>query len=150
MLNMEENGSFKLRTFNVEDIDKILDIEAQAFPKTGYPREDFLNFAKNLPESFVVIENDRDIAGYIIFDMNGHILSMAVNPQYRKKGLGTALFKHALQCVGKRLRLEVRSKNIGAISFYRKLGMRISGKIPNYYADDDALVMVLSGRLPSR
>jgi len=59
---MEENSGFKLRTFEIEDIDKILDIEEQAFPKTGYPKEDFLNFAKNLPEGFVVIENERDIA----------------------------------------------------------------------------------------
>lgn len=144
MLNTEENGSFKLRTFKIEDIDKILDIEEQAFPKTAYPKEDFLKFAHNLPEGFVVIENGQDIAGYIIFDMNGHILSMAVKHQFRRKGLGTALFMHALQCVGKRLQLEVRSKNVGAVWFYSKLGMRIAGKIPNYYGNDDALVMVLN------
>jgi len=143
---MEEDGSFKLRTFNQEDIDKILDIEEQSFPKTAYPKEDFLNFAEDLPDGFVVIEKGGDIAGYIIFAMNGHILSMAVKPQYRRKRLGTALFKHALQRLGRRLQLEVRSKNRGAISFYGKLGMRIVDKIPNYYADDDALVMVLDGR----
>lgn len=71
---MEEDGSFKLRTFNQEDIDKILDIEEQSFPKTAYPKEDFLNFAEDLPDGFVVIEKGGDIAGYIIFDMNGHIL----------------------------------------------------------------------------
>jgi len=143
---MEEDGSFKLRTFNQEDIDKILDIEEQSFPKTAYPKEDLLNFAEDLPDGFVVIEKGGDIAGYIIFAMNGHILSMAVKPQYRRKRLGTALFKHALQRLGRTLQLEVRSKNRGAISFYRKLGMRILGKIPGYYADDDALVMVLNGR----
>ncbi len=143
---MEEDGSFKLRTFNQEDIDKILDIEEQSFPKTAYPKEDLLNFAEDLPDGFVVIEKGGNIAGYIIFAMNGHILSMAVKPQYRRKRLGTALFKHALQRLGRRLQLEVRFKNRGAISFYRRLGMRIVGKIPNYYADDDALVMVLNGR----
>jgi ribosomal-protein-alanine N-acetyltransferase len=143
---MEEEGSFKLRTFNQEDIDKILDIEEQSFPKTAYPKEDLLNFAEDLPDGFVVIEKGGDIAGYIIFAMNGHILSMAVKPQYRRKRLGTALFKHALQRLGRTLQLEVRSKNRGAILFYTKLGMRILGKIPGYYADDDALVMVLNGR----
>jgi ribosomal-protein-alanine N-acetyltransferase len=143
---MEENGSFNLRTFNAEDIDRILDIEEQSFPKTAYPKEDLLNFAEDLPDGFIVIENGRDIAGYIIFDMNGHVLSMAVKPLYRRKRLGTALFKHALERLGKRLQLEVRSKNNGAISFYKKMGMRIVGRIPNYYADDDALVMVLNGR----
>ena len=144
MLNKKKTSSFKLRTFDVEDIEEILDIEKQAFPKTPYPKEDFLKFAHNFPESFIVIGTGQDIAGYIIFDMNGHILSMAVKPQHRRKGFGTALFKHALQCVGRNLLLEVRPKNLGAISFYKKLGMQIVGKIPRYYGNEDALVMVLN------
>lgn len=135
---------WNIRKFKTEDINGILEIEEQAFPKTPFPREAFLDHADRFPESFIIVEVGEDIAGYVMFDKNGHILSMAVKHQFRRKGLGTALFMHALQCVGKRLRLEVRSKNVGAISFYSKLGMRIAGKIPNYYGNDDALVMVLN------
>jgi len=54
------------------------------------------------------------------------------------------LFMHAVKYARKRLWLEVRSKNSGAIAFYRSLDMKITGKIPNYYGSDDALIMIMS------
>jgi ribosomal-protein-alanine N-acetyltransferase len=141
-----ENDDIKIRKCKIQDIDRILEIEEQAFPKTAFRREDFLSFANNLPDSFVVITIGNEIAGYIIFDMDGHILSMAVKPSFRRKGLGTALFMYALKCANIRLQLEVRSKNSGAITFYKALGMTVAGKLPNYYKDDDALIMVFSKR----
>ena len=81
--------------------------------------------------------------GYIIFDLSGHVLSTAVKPSYRRKGFGKMLAMHALKSVPEKLWLEVRSKNIAAIKFYKKLGMKIIGKTSNYYESDDALIMVL-------
>ena len=133
-----------LRKFQIEDINEILEIEEEAFPKTAYSKEAFLSYATSFPDSFIVIETGKDIAGYIIFDMSGHIHSTAVKPMYRRKGFGKMLFMHALKCAKERLWLEVRSKNTAAIRFYERLGMKIVGKIPNYYDEDDALIMVLS------
>lgn len=135
----------KIRRFRAEDIDTILDIEKEAFPKTPYPKETFLHYATELPDSFVVIERGEDIGGYLLFDMAGHILSMAVRAALRRKGLGKQLFIHALGCVKKRLWLEVRSKNSGAIAFYQKMGMRLVGRNPGYYEDDDAVIMLHIG-----
>ena len=56
------------------------------------------------------------------------------------------LFQHALKCANTQLRLEVRAKNQDAVAFYRKLGMKVVGKIPGYYETDDALVMVSGQR----
>ncbi len=134
----------KIRKFKLDDIHKILEIEEEAFPKTAYPKETFLYYAKHFPKNFVVLEAGNDIAGYIIFSMDGHIHSTAVKPIYRRKGFGRMLFMHALGSVKKRLWLEVRSKNIGAIAFYKRMGMQITGKVTNYYGNDDALIMVLS------
>jgi ribosomal-protein-alanine N-acetyltransferase len=53
---------------------------------------------------------------------------------------------YASRCAKSRLWLEVRSRNTQAVRFYKALGMKIVGKIPNYYGDDDALIMVLSQR----
>ncbi|MBW1741554.1 MAG: ribosomal protein S18-alanine N-acetyltransferase [Deltaproteobacteria bacterium] len=141
---MAEKVLAKIRKFKIEDINKILEIEEQSFPKTAYPKETFLNYANSFTDNFVVIETGKDIAGYIIFDMDGHIRSAAIKSAYRRKGFGKMLFMHALKCAKKRLWLEVRSKNSAAIEFYKKLGMKIIGKIPNYYECDDALIMVLS------
>ncbi len=143
---MAEKALPGIRKFKIEDIKKILEIEGQSFPKTAYSKEIFLHYAKILPDGFIVVESGDDIAGYIIFDMDGHILSTAVKSPYRRKGYGEMLFMHALEVVEKRLWLEVRSKNSGAIEFYDRLGMKIVRRIPNYYGNDDALIMALSGK----
>ena len=140
---MAEKALAKIRKFRIEDINKILKIEEQAFPKTAYSKETFLTYASSLPDTFIVIETGTDIVGYIIFDRGGHVHSTAVEPTYRRKGFGKMLFMHALKCAGKRLWLEVRSKNSAAIEFYKRQGMEIIGKIPNYYRSDDALIMEL-------
>ena len=141
---MDKKAPANIRKFQIEDINKILEIEKQAFPKTAYSKGTFLNYANNFPDNFIVIETGKDIVGYIIFDISGHIHSTAVSPTYRRKGFGKMLFMHALQCSNNRLWLEVRSKNSVAIKFYKRLGMKIIGKIPDYYENDDALTMVLS------
>jgi ribosomal-protein-alanine N-acetyltransferase len=132
----------RIRKFEIGDINKILEIEQQAFPKTAYSKDLFIEYSKNCPDGFLVIEAPEDVVGYIIFDMKGHIHSTAVERTHRRKGFGKILFRHALKCANTQLRLEVRSKNQDAVAFYRKLGMKVVGKIPGYYETDDALVMV--------
>jgi ribosomal-protein-alanine N-acetyltransferase len=140
---MVEEGPPKIRKFRREDIHRILEIEEEAFPKTAYPRETFLYYANRVPDHFMVLESGDDVAGYIIFDQDGHIHSTAVKPVHRRKGFGKMLFLHALQSAKRRLWLEVRSKNPVAIAFYKSMGMKVTGKVTNYYGDDDALIMVL-------
>lgn len=105
-----------------------------------------MNYANCLPNGFIVVEIDEDIAGYMIFDLSGHVHSAAVKPPYRRKSFGTMMFMHACDRVKKGLWLEVRSRNTGARKFYEKLGMKTVDKIPTYYGDDDAVVMVLEKR----
>ncbi|NQT56747.1 MAG: ribosomal protein S18-alanine N-acetyltransferase [Desulfobacteraceae bacterium] len=141
---LRQTSNAKIRKFRKEDINKILEIEEQAFPKSAYSKETFLSYASRLRDHFVVVELGTDVVGYLIFDMSGHIHSTAVRTSYRKRGFGKMLFMHALTCAKKRLWLEVRSKNDVAIEFYKKMGMKIEGRIPNYYGDDDALIMVMN------
>ncbi len=141
---MDKKPFATIRKFKTEDINKILEIEEQAFPKTAYSKQTFLNYGNSFPDTFIVIETGDDIVGYIIFDRAGHIHSTAVKRTYRMKGFGRMLFMHAVKYARKRLWLEVRSKNSGAIAFYKSLGMKITGKIPNYYGSDDALIMEMS------
>jgi ribosomal protein S18 acetylase RimI-like enzyme len=138
---MAEQSLTKIRRFKLADIDKILEIEEQAFPKTAYSKEIFLHYAKHLPDYFIVLETAGDVAGYLLCDPSGHVLSTAVEPAHRRKGFGKTLFVHVAKCVKKRLWLEVRSKNTVAIMFYKSMGMKITGKIPHYYGTDNALIM---------
>lgn len=70
---------------------------------------------------------------------------MAVKTSHRRKGIGGELFARSLE-KAERLWLEVRSKNSGAIRFYEKMGMRLVGKVDDYYDGDDALIMALEGK----
>jgi ribosomal-protein-alanine N-acetyltransferase len=143
---MAEKGPPSIRKFRSEDIHRILEIEGEAFPKTAYPKETLLYYAKRLPDHFMILESGNDMAGYIIFDQDGHIHSTAVKLIHRRKGFGKMLFLHALESSKKRLWLEVRSKNRGAIAFYKSMGMKIAEKVANYYGEDDALIMVMGER----
>ncbi len=142
--------SVSIRRFEADDIGSVFKIERQAFPKSSYSKEVLLTYARMLPDTFMVAELDHEIAGYIIFESSGHILSMAVAAASRKKGLGSALLMHARARAEGRVWLEVRSRNVSAIGFYRKAGMEITGRVPRYYGDDDALIMASSQRAPDR
>jgi ribosomal-protein-alanine N-acetyltransferase len=141
-----EKTPISIRRFQADNIDHVLEIEKQAFPKSAYAKEVLLTYARMLPDTFMVAELGHEIAGYIIFETSGHVLSMAVKPAFRKKGLGTALLMHAREGAEGRLWLEVRSKNVSAIAFYRKAGMEITARVPRYYGDDDALIMAAGQR----
>lgn len=131
-----------VRTFRADDIHGIMEIEREVFPKGRYPKELMMQYARAYPDSFIVTEVEKDLVGYMIYDREGHVFSMAVKPAFRRKGLGRKMFTHARERVEGRLWLEVRSKNAEAIRFYKSMGMRITGKVPGYYETDDALVMV--------
>jgi ribosomal-protein-alanine N-acetyltransferase len=140
---MPESNTVRIRGFKRGDIHAILEIEAQAFPKTAYSKATFLRYARAFPDGFLILETNEDIAGYIIIDPDWHIHSTAVKPAFRRKGFGTKLFTRAVAGAQKSPWLEVRSRNSGAIAFYKAMGMNLLGKIPGYYGDDDALILVL-------
>jgi len=143
--NAAETALCTIRSFSLEDLKQILEIEREAFPKTGYPKDVILNYAKRLPDGFIVVETGEQIVGYMIFDQTGHVYSAAVRPSHRRKGFGRKLFLHASEQSYGKLWLEVRSKNTGAIGFYQRIGMRIVGRVEGYYHGDDALIMILDG-----
>ena len=140
---MAESNSVRIREFKRGDIHAILEIEAQAFPKTAYSKGTFIRYARAFPDGFFILETNEDIAGYIIIDPDGHIHSTAVKQAFRRKGFGTKLFTRAVAWASKNPWLEVRSRNSVAIAFYKAMGMHLLGKTPGYYGDDDALILVL-------
>ena len=46
----------RIRKFRIEDINKVLEVEGRAFPKSSYSKQTFLHFAYTLPETFTIIE----------------------------------------------------------------------------------------------
>ncbi|MGC2639738.1 MAG: N-acetyltransferase [Acidobacteriaceae bacterium] len=73
--------------------------------------------------------------------------SVAVHPHARRRGLGTALLEAVLawarENTARRLVLELRAGNAGALGLYHRFGLRQEGRRPRYYADpeEDALLL---------
>jgi ribosomal-protein-alanine N-acetyltransferase len=77
----------------------------------------------------------------------GHITNIAVHPEFRNYGVGSALMEALLATARSRgivaLTLEVRRSNFAAQALYRKYGFAEGGMRKAYYADnrEDALIM---------
>jgi ribosomal-protein-alanine N-acetyltransferase len=137
-----------IRPVSLSDLDSILQIENQSFPKSPYDWTTFLNLHTLYPETFLVYVNTsrgqkkEEILGYIIFTQDGHIISIAVHPQDRRKGIGAQLLQRAMKTPHlKKVWAEVRRSNQGAQAFYARLGFQIIGLVPNYYGNEDALIV---------
>jgi ribosomal-protein-alanine N-acetyltransferase len=133
-----------IRIFTPPDMDRILEIEAQAFPKSPYNRRIFMSLYRSNPTTFLVY-GEEEILGYLVYMPEGHIISIAVDPRHRRKGIGTQLVKEVFRnSMGESIWVEVRETNAGAQAFYEKLGFRKKGVIPRYYWTEDAYIMVRS------
>jgi len=137
-----------IRPFSLSDLESILQIESQSFPKSPYDWTTFLALHTLYPETFLVYvgtnhgQKEEKILGYIVFSQNGHIISIAVQPHHRRKGIGRELLQGAMKTSPlKKVWAEVRRGNQGAQSFYSKMGFQVAGLVPNYYGNEDALIV---------
>ena len=137
-----------IQLFSLSDLESILQIENQSFPKSPYDWITFLNLHYLYRETFWVYINtshgqkEEKILGYIIFSQDGHIISIAVHPHHRRKGIAKELLQRAMKASHlQRVWAEVRTSNQGAQAFYSKMGFRVTGMVPNYYGNEDALII---------
>ena len=98
---------------------------------------------------YLVIEDRGEVFGQIgVRHVLGelHITTIAVRPEYRRRGHARALIGAALAAFpdASRVHLEVRPTNAKAIALYESLGFRETGRRPRYYGDEDAVLMTLN------
>jgi ribosomal protein S18 acetylase RimI-like enzyme len=48
----------------------------------------------------------------------------------------------------KKVWAEVRRSNLGAKAFYSKMGFQVTGEVPNYYGNEDALIIQWTPAIP--
>lgn len=79
-----------------------------------------------------------------------HVLNIAVDPAYRRRGLGELMLRAAVREARRggmaEVTLEVRRSNRPAIAMYQAHGFQVAGVREGYYPDtgEDALVLTLS------
>jgi ribosomal-protein-alanine N-acetyltransferase len=150
---------FKLRKFVINDLETVTRINQTCLPE-NYTDFFFVDLARRFPETFIVAEENGTVVGYIMCRIEvglsnfglggiikkGHVVSVAVMPESRRKGIGEALVTKAIEGLrlygAKQLYLEVRMTNEEAIGLCKKLGLEVTRNISGYYADgEDAYVM---------
>jgi len=133
-----------LRPGVLSDLDALLSLEQRAFAGDRVSRRGFRRFLTSPRAALVVAVEDSLLVGYslVLFRQESAIArlySIAVAPEFSRRGIGTALLAAAEEAAIARerfvLRLEVHERNDRAIARYRKAGYALFGRHFNYYAD---------------
>jgi [ribosomal protein S18]-alanine N-acetyltransferase len=158
---LRDIGNCVIRRCDSSDIISVMEINLKTLPE-HYSDYFYESLLAELPEAFLVAEIERKLVGYIMckieygfsnfkklgFVKKGHVVSVAVLPENRKKGIGRALIEEALAGVklkkSDELYLEVRCSNNEAIRLYEKLNFVIKQRLKAYYRDgEDAYLMAI-------
>ena len=151
---------YRIEKVRYEELGIVKNINESILPE-NYPMYFYEGLYRDFGDAFLVAKVGDEIVGYIMCRVEkeikldipikikkvGHIVSIAVKPQYRRMGIGTSLMLNAMKSLRNiynvsYVYLEVRVSNTPAIKFYEKLGFKITRRVTGYYRDgEDAYIM---------
>ena len=158
---LRQLGNCDIRRAGPSDLISVMEINLKTLPE-HYSDYFYESLLAELPEAFLVAEINNKHVGYIMcktefgfsnfkklgFVKKGHVVSIAVLDEYRRKGIANALVEESIN--GVKLRncdefyLEVRCSNTAAVRLYEKLGFAIRQQLNSYYRDgEDAYLMAI-------
>ena len=133
------------------DLEGVLAVEAASF-SNPWTREMYAWELQNRSVCHIYVARTSEcrVAGFcafwLVFD-EIHINNLAILPEYRNRGMGTAILHRVLaeakRLGARRATLEVRASNAGAKKLYERLGFYVAGVRPHYYSSpvEDALIL---------
>lgn len=147
-----------VRKFKPNDLKRVYEIENMSFNQS-YGIKMFQQLYE-MGVGFLVAEEDGYVIGYVLFwikyENQGHIISIAVDKNYRRLKAGTKLLIRAISVLSllnlDTIYLEVNENNTGAVEFYKTFNFKIDRVVPGYYEDGaGAILMYLhlnAGKIP--
>ena len=137
------------RKMTAEDVPFISRLEEETF-SMPWSADSFLEMISKEDARYYVAEEDGRLlggCGVLMIAGEGNITNVAIAPEARNRGIGTALLRH-LMAEGDRegltaYTLEVRVSNRPAVCLYEKFGFQSAGIRPGFYEKpvEDALIM---------
>ncbi|WP_407453368.1 ribosomal protein S18-alanine N-acetyltransferase [Methanobrevibacter sp.] len=137
-----------IRKFVPTDLKRVFEIENMSFSQSYG-----INMFQQLYEmgiGFLVAEVDDYVIGYVMFwikyEYQGHIISIAVDKNYRRQGAGTQLLVKAISILAllniDTIYLEVNQNNTAAVEFYKNFNFKIDRIVPGYYENGDSAIIM--------
>lgn len=139
------------------DVAAVMQIERACF-STVWPSDAFYNelSTNKLAHYFVGRLEDRVVAygGIWVILEDSHVTTLAVDPEYRRRGFGEVLLlrlvDEAIERGAAWMTLEVRESNTAAQQLYRKYGFTTVTLRTGYYSDDNESALIMwAGSLKS-
>ena len=153
---VRERTNVHIRSMALADVQQVIQIDGRSFTLPWSERTYHLELTENTAAHLLVAEIEKrpgkPIVGYIGFWFivdEAHISTLAVHPDFRRKGIGRRLLEEALlealQLGAELVTLEVRASNQIPIDLYTKFSFHVKARKPRYYRDndEDALLMIL-------
>jgi [ribosomal protein S18]-alanine N-acetyltransferase len=144
--------TYEIRTLTVNHLKEVWKLNQRCF-KNGenYPRYT-LSYLLTEPNtlSYSIVSAKEQIVGFVFItvqDGTGHITTIGVAPEHRRRGLARKMLIFAEDAMRKRgistLCLEVRVSNITAQNLYRELDYAVMQRLIKYYTNgEDGFLMV--------
>jgi [ribosomal protein S18]-alanine N-acetyltransferase len=153
-----------IRPYHPEDFEALYAMDQACYARgIAYSRRELRWFLSQRGARCLVAARAKEIAGFVIAQARpggqarprgrdeaarrGHIVTLDVAGEYRRRGIGRALVRAIEQeLAGKGVELaelETATDNQPAIAFWQNCGYRIAAVIPRYYLNrTDAFYMV--------
>jgi len=142
----------RIRFCREGEVAALAQIHASAFP-VGWDAGQLDAFLASPGVSAQVVEYEGELVAFVLTRIaacEAEVLTLAIAPAHRRKGLASALLGAAVVWArnsgARQLFLEVASQNQAALTLYRNAGFAMVGARAAYYARDgggDALVLRL-------
>jgi ribosomal-protein-alanine N-acetyltransferase len=146
---------YDIRPLTISQLDECWRLDQRCFiDGEAYSRETF-DYLLTAPEavSYRAVTNGGVMVGFVIGlvepDHTGHVTTVGVAPEHRRRSLAKRLMAQVEEGFRKRhvrlVRLEVRALNAPAQKLYENLGYSITQRLPKYYSNGgDGLLMLKS------
>ncbi len=146
---------YDVRPLTVTQLDECWRLDQRCFVDGEAYSRDTFEYLLTAPESvsYRAVTHGGAMVGFIIGlvepDHTGHVTTVGVAPEHRRRGLAYRLMEKVEDGFRRRdvrmVRLEVRSVNTGAQQLYSNLGYIVTQRLPRYYSNGgDGLLMVKS------
>lgn len=147
--------TYEIRPLTDKYLKEVLTLNLRCFKEgENYTKHTF-SYLLSEPNclSYRLVTPDENLVGFIFImtneDGTGHITTVGVAPEHRRRGLAHKLLNHAENALRIRgintVRLEVRAGNEAAQNLYRRRGYVVLQRLKNYYNNgEDGFLMVKS------